>query len=108
MWGMEFNIEADLASARLRRGISQHTLLIGDHDTTAMINGGTAALQRLAFDILTATGVTVDSINRLAGLQTKTVQPHDYEPSDTTHPMSTDPDCRVCGQPRRACERKAR
>lgn len=31
--------------------------------------------------------------------------PHDYEPGDTTHPMSTDPDCRACGQTRRACEK---
>ena len=29
---------------------------------------------------------------------------HDYEPGDTAHPMSTDPDCRVCGRTRRACE----
>jgi hypothetical protein len=29
---------------------------------------------------------------------------HDYEPGDTTHPMSTDPDCRICGETRRTCE----
>jgi len=33
---------------------------------------------------------------------------HDYEPGDTTHPMSTDPDCRVCGETRRACERRGK
>lgn len=25
---------------------------------------------------------------------------HDYEPGETTHPMKTDPDCRVCGEAR--------
>lgn len=26
---------------------------------------------------------------------------HDYEPGDVTHPMQTDPDCRICGEPKR-------
>lgn len=26
---------------------------------------------------------------------------HDYEPGEATHPMHTDPLCRVCGQPAR-------
>jgi hypothetical protein len=26
----------------------------------------------------------------------------DYEPGDMTHPMHTDPLCRICGQPKRA------
>lgn len=30
------------------------------------------------------------------------MQPHDYERGDATHPMHTDPLCRVCGQPRNA------
>lgn len=25
---------------------------------------------------------------------------HDYEPGETTHPMQTDPDCRICGGPK--------
>lgn len=25
---------------------------------------------------------------------------HDYEPGETTHPMHTDPDCRICGGPK--------
>lgn len=25
---------------------------------------------------------------------------HDYEPGETTHPMHTDPNCRVCGEVR--------
>ena len=29
---------------------------------------------------------------------------HDYEPGDTTHPMATDPNCRICGETRRTCE----
>jgi hypothetical protein len=32
--------------------------------------------------------------------------PHDYEPGDTTHPMSTDPECRICGLTRRDCEKR--
>jgi hypothetical protein len=32
--------------------------------------------------------------------------PHDYEPGDITHPMATDPDCRICGSTRRDCERR--
>jgi hypothetical protein len=31
-------------------------------------------------------------------------EPHDYEPGDTTHPMSSDPNCRICGETRRNCE----
>lgn len=27
---------------------------------------------------------------------------HDYEPGEDTHPMHTDPLCRVCGQPKRS------
>jgi len=27
---------------------------------------------------------------------------HDYEPGETTHPMHTDPDCRVCGLGRKS------
>jgi hypothetical protein len=30
---------------------------------------------------------------------------HDYEPGETASRMHTDPDCRVCGQPRSQCER---
>lgn len=30
---------------------------------------------------------------------------HDYEPGSITHPMSTDPDCRICGETRRTCEK---
>jgi hypothetical protein len=30
---------------------------------------------------------------------------HDYEPGDTQHPMSSDPDCRICGKTRGSCER---
>ena len=29
--------------------------------------------------------------------QTPARNRHDYEPGDTTHPMKSDPDCRVCG-----------
>lgn len=36
------------------------------------------------------------------------VMRHDYEPGDTTHPMSTDPDCRICGETRRTCENGGR
>jgi hypothetical protein len=32
--------------------------------------------------------------------------PHDYEPGDITHPMATDPNCRICGSTRRDCERR--
>jgi hypothetical protein len=32
-------------------------------------------------------------------------QPHAYEPGDEQHRMAGDPDCRVCGQTRRNCER---
>lgn len=69
---MEFNIEAARAGARLRRGVREHTLSVGDHDVTAMINGSDAQLQRLAFDILTETGVTVDNVNQLAGRKSTT------------------------------------
>ena len=35
------------------------------------------------------------------------VETHDYEPSDAQpSPMSTDPSCRICGESRRACERR--
>jgi hypothetical protein len=27
---------------------------------------------------------------------------HDWEPGEGTHPMKTDPSCRVCGEPRRS------
>jgi hypothetical protein len=27
---------------------------------------------------------------------------HDYEPGDVTGPMQTDPDCRICGEPKRS------
>jgi hypothetical protein len=30
---------------------------------------------------------------------------HDYEPGDRAHNMVGDPDCRVCGETRRTCER---
>lgn len=29
------------------------------------------------------------------------VADHDYEPGDDTHPMHTDPLCRICGQPKK-------
>lgn len=29
-----------------------------------------------------------------------TVERHDYEPGERTHPMHTDPLCRACGQPK--------
>lgn len=70
---MEFNLEAANTGARLRRGVNRHTLSVGDHDATAMINGTDAELQRLAFDILTATGVIVEQINKLAPSPTTTV-----------------------------------
>lgn len=111
---MEFNVNAADAGARLRTGVGQHTLSIGDQNVTLMINGSRAQLQRLAFDILTEAGVTVDDINRLSGrgdlsaVKSASKRSHDYEPGDTVHPMSSDPDCRVCGQTRRQCERSTR
>jgi hypothetical protein len=56
---MEFNIEADQAGARLREGVRAHTLLVGDHDATAMINGGRTDLQRLALSIVAAIGLKI-------------------------------------------------
>lgn len=50
---MEFNIEADRAGACLRTGVRTHTLSVGDHDVTAMINGTRAELLALA-DKITA------------------------------------------------------
>jgi hypothetical protein len=56
---MEFNIEADQAGARLRQGVSTHTLLVGDRDATAMINGDRVQLQRLALAIAHAAGLKI-------------------------------------------------
>lgn len=36
-----------------------------------------------------------------------TIERHDYEPGETAHPMSTDPDCCVCGRTRRSCDERA-
>lgn len=30
------------------------------------------------------------------------MEKHDYEPGEATHPMHTDPLCRVCGYPKKA------
>jgi hypothetical protein len=56
---MEFNIEADRASARLRRGVQSHTLSVGDRDATAMINGGITDLQRLALAVAAEAGLKI-------------------------------------------------
>lgn len=29
---------------------------------------------------------------------------HDYEPGTERHPMSSEPNCRICGETRRTCE----
>jgi len=59
---MEFNIEADQAGARIRRGVHVHTLFVGDRNATAMINGGRTDLMRLALAIASTAGlrITVD------------------------------------------------
>jgi hypothetical protein len=56
---VEFNIEADQAGARLREGVRAHTLLVGDRDATAMINGDRVQLQRLALTIAHAAGLKI-------------------------------------------------
>ena len=67
---VEFNIEADRASARLRRGVGEHTLSVGDHDATAMINGDIVALQRLALAISTEAGLKIHADGHIDGRDT--------------------------------------
>lgn len=48
---MEFNLNASETGARLRSGVGHGVLSIGDHDTTIMIDGKPAELQKLARSI---------------------------------------------------------
>lgn len=64
---MEFNIEADRAGACLREGVTTHTLSVGDHDATAMINGSRVELQRLALTIASATGIKIQLDGHIDG-----------------------------------------
>lgn len=67
MQTMEFNIEADRADACLREGVRTHTLSVGDHDATAMINGTRVDLQRLALTIASAAGIKIAIDGRIDG-----------------------------------------
>jgi hypothetical protein len=64
---MEFNIEAARAGARLREGVSTHTLLVGDPDATAMINGDRVQLGRLALTVAAAIGIKIRIDGHLDG-----------------------------------------
>jgi len=57
--GMEFNVNAADAGARLRTGVGQHTLSVGDHDVTLMINGSRVELQRFALAVVAETKIKI-------------------------------------------------
>lgn len=87
MQGMEFNINANAAGARLRTGVGQHTLSIGDRDVTLMINGTRDALTHFAASVCAEVGFAVtqevsldDLIGRVADKAAETDQViHDVE-----------------------------
>lgn len=56
---MEFNVNATDAGALLRTGVGEHTLAVGDHNVTLMINGGRVALQRFALAVAIEAGLKV-------------------------------------------------
>lgn len=64
---MEFNVNASEAGARLRTGVGTHTLSIGDHDVTLMINGSRVELMTLALAIADQVGLKISCDGRIDG-----------------------------------------